>query len=312
MNSSGIIKSALIVLVAFLVAGCGAMIEAAVVGAGKDSTIDDTGFLKSYKELTAIKDPAFPSLPDFSYISPQARIASYNTVVMPDFTSMTTNINKIGGLQVRQYQNIKKQLPDQMANTFDGSAFARVTRINDRIDPRDSAAIKRIPADAVLMGNIKELVSGGGENNAGLTAIQVEYKLVDVKTGEEVLTAIHRSTTDLDKVAMAQVRALAGLLSKAKSATQMTKDASPSVSDVAPVVTNSRTPQSTSAKTTIVKQLTPKEVQERLLALGYQVGKPDGVMGRKTIVALKAFQKDSGIPVTGEIDQATNQKLQEK
>jgi hypothetical protein len=69
----------------------------------------------------------------------------------------------------------------------------------------------------MLMGNSKELASGGGENQAGLTAMQVENKLVDVKTDEDVLKARQRSTSDLDKVAMGQVRVLTGLLNKAKS-----------------------------------------------------------------------------------------------
>ena len=47
--------------------------------------------------------------------------------------------------------------------------------------------------------------------------MQVENKLVDVKTDEDVLKARQRSTSDLDKVAMGQVRVLTGLLNKAKS-----------------------------------------------------------------------------------------------
>jgi hypothetical protein len=137
---------------------------------------------------------------------------------MPDFASLNPDINKLRGLQIRQYKTIKQDLPDAIANTFDGSGFSSVRRMSDRVDPKDIDAIRKLPADAILMGNIKELASAGGENQAGLTAIQVEYKLVDVKTGEEVLKAIHRSTTDLDKVAMAQVRVLTGLLNKAKAA----------------------------------------------------------------------------------------------
>ena len=208
-------KIALIVMMAQLAAGC-AVVEVAMVGAGKSATTEDTGFPKA-RRAGPCADPAYPRLPDFSYVSPQVRMSAYKKVLMPDFTSIQPDVSKLRGLQVRQYKSIKQDMPSQIANTFDGSAFRQVTRISDRIDPKDTAAIKKLPADAVLMGNIKELVSLGGENNAGLTAIQVEYKLVDIRSGEEVVTAIHRSTTDLDKVPMAQVSVLTSLFNKAKA-----------------------------------------------------------------------------------------------
>lgn len=207
----------LLVLVGYLLSGCGPMLDLAIARPGKSATAEDTGFFQSYDGLVSTRDPAYPSLPDLYYVSPNARINTYEKVLMPDFASLNPDINKLRGLQIRQYKTIKQDLPDQIANTFDGSAFSRVSRMSDRVDPKDITAIRKLPADAILMGNIKELAGGGGENTAGLTAIQAEYKLVDVKTGEEVLKAIHRSTSDLDKVAMGQVRALTGLLNKAKS-----------------------------------------------------------------------------------------------
>ena len=197
--------------------GCGAILQTAIVGAGKTATADDTGFLKSYQGLAPSQDPAYPAMPDLSYISPQVRMGAYHKIIMLDFTSISPNIDKLTGLQIRQYKSIKQDLPDLIAGTFDGSTFNKVARVSERYDPKDIAAIRKLPADAVLMGNIKELVSLGGENRAGLTAIQIEYKLIDLRTGEEVVTAIHRSTTDLDKVAMGQVRVLSGLLNKAKA-----------------------------------------------------------------------------------------------
>jgi hypothetical protein len=141
----------------------------------------------------------------------------YNKVIVTDFSSRTTDVSKLSGLQVRQYKTIKKDMADHFAETLEGSIFENAIRVSEKINPKDIGAINKLSADAVLMGNIKEIISLGGENNAGLTAIQCEYKLVDVKTGEEVLRAIHRSTTDLDKVAMAQVRSVAALLNKAKN-----------------------------------------------------------------------------------------------
>ena len=58
------------------------------------------------------------------------------------------------------------------------------------------------------------------------------------------------------------------------------------------------------AATAVTKQ-TIQEAQKNLQVLGYQPGPPDGVMGTKTIAALKKFQSDHGLPVTGQIDQKT-------
>lgn len=48
-----------------------------------------------------------------------------------------------------------------------------------------------------------------------------------------------------------------------------------------------------------------REAQERLNALGYNVGTPDGSAGPKTAKALREFQQAQGLPVTGRLDTAT-------
>ena len=47
------------------------------------------------------------------------------------------------------------------------------------------------------------------------------------------------------------------------------------------------------------------EMQADLTALGYYTGTVDGFYGPDTEAAVKAFQKDNGLPVTGEFDEAT-------
>jgi peptidoglycan hydrolase-like protein with peptidoglycan-binding domain len=47
------------------------------------------------------------------------------------------------------------------------------------------------------------------------------------------------------------------------------------------------------------------QIQKKLKALGYDPGSPDGVFGRKTKSAIKRFQRDNGLPVTGQIDDYT-------
>jgi peptidoglycan hydrolase-like protein with peptidoglycan-binding domain len=47
------------------------------------------------------------------------------------------------------------------------------------------------------------------------------------------------------------------------------------------------------------------DAQRKLASLGYQPGPPDGAMGGRTVTALKAFQKDRNLPITGRLDPAT-------
>lgn len=51
------------------------------------------------------------------------------------------------------------------------------------------------------------------------------------------------------------------------------------------------------------------EAQQRLMALGYKPGRPDGKMGRMTMEALKSFQRDKGLPSTGQLDPKTAENL---
>jgi len=53
------------------------------------------------------------------------------------------------------------------------------------------------------------------------------------------------------------------------------------------------------------------EAQQALAGAGYDPGTPDGKMGKKTVVALRQFQKDNGLPATGKLDSRTYKKLSE-
>lgn len=52
-----------------------------------------------------------------------------------------------------------------------------------------------------------------------------------------------------------------------------------------------------------------KEMQTRLNELGYSVGNPDGIFGKKSEEAVKTFQKDKGLEITGVVDEATWEML---
>ncbi len=52
-----------------------------------------------------------------------------------------------------------------------------------------------------------------------------------------------------------------------------------------------------------------RKVQEALKDKGEDPGAVDGIMGRKTRAAIRAFQKTNGIKVTGTVDDQTAEKL---
>ena len=51
------------------------------------------------------------------------------------------------------------------------------------------------------------------------------------------------------------------------------------------------------------------QVQKKLKELGYDPGSPDGIWGKKTTSAIRRFQLDNGLPVTGKLDEQTRAKL---
>jgi peptidoglycan hydrolase-like protein with peptidoglycan-binding domain len=64
---------------------------------------------------------------------------------------------------------------------------------------------------------------------------------------------------------------------------------------------SSRTYTSSSAVTRVIER--------KLVALGYFSDYPDGVYGKKEKLAIKRFQFDNGLQVTGEVDSLTAQRL---
>ena len=51
------------------------------------------------------------------------------------------------------------------------------------------------------------------------------------------------------------------------------------------------------------------QAQERLKAAGFDPGYIDGMLGARTRDALRRYQTSQGLPVTGQLDEATRQVL---
>jgi hypothetical protein len=54
------------------------------------------------------------------------------------------------------------------------------------------------------------------------------------------------------------------------------------------------------------------EAQKQLRDLGFDLGAPDGVMGTRTIAALRRFQAERHLPPTGKLDDATVLELKKQ
>ena len=52
-----------------------------------------------------------------------------------------------------------------------------------------------------------------------------------------------------------------------------------------------------------------RDAQIKLNQLSYNIGAPDGQLGRNTVAQLRNFQRDRRIPVTGQLDQNTMNEL---
>jgi len=64
-----------------------------------------------------------------------------------------------------------------------------------------------------------------------------------------------------------------------------------------------------SAPSRMNKRMAVAELQQQLITRGYYRGRVDGSYGRRTALALRAFQFDSGLPPTGQLDTSTLQTL---
>ena len=77
-------------------------------------------------------------------------------------------------------------------------------------------------------------------------------------------------------------------------------------------VSSNKTEEGSTETQSVPKKLSKKDIrklQERLTELGYSPGPVDGIWGKKTETALKKFQEDNGLSVTGKYDTETTKKL---
>jgi hypothetical protein len=196
--------------------GCSAAFDLAMTGAGQSAQIENIGFFKTTDDL--ISDDFLSNYPDYYYISSSVNFNKLKKIVIPDFSSKTNDFNNISSLQISEFKNLRQDIPDSIARTFDGSIFQKCSRIEQRIDDTDIGSIKKLKASAVLFGNISYFKTGSRSTSGNmLTTTQVEIKLVDRKKGQEIIKMVIRSSSDSDKISMPIVRNIAYVVNEAKN-----------------------------------------------------------------------------------------------
>ena len=111
----------------------------------------------------------------------------------------------------------------------------------------------------------------------------------------------YTNNTDMEKIAdgwgeegEAEVERIAGVLKSSHDALERNFDILEERKD--------KLNNDASKETKVIKPLssdTTASIQELLAALGYETGKIDGILGRLTISAIKAFQTELGLEITG-------------
>jgi carboxyl-terminal processing protease len=67
--------------------------------------------------------------------------------------------------------------------------------------------------------------------------------------------------------------------------------------------------QSTMPRADVMAEVDVMEIEQNLLAKGFNPGQVDGVMDQQTIIAIRDFQRANNLQETGRIDDATAHKL---
>jgi hypothetical protein len=180
--------------------------------------------------------------------------------------------------------------------------------------------------DAVLVGSMNlsattsvfGSITGGNIANTGVTAFTV--KALDAATGRVlfIMSAQYGTSKEAGRVMTDFGEVLNGAIRGTVEGAQVTNVAGPAGP---PAAAGPQAPQPPPASSVPppppIKEAPPPPlplldlltVQQELNQLGYDCGRPDGVMGRRTRSCVRAFQQAEGLNVTGEVDQPTSDSI---
>ena len=174
-------------------------------------------------------------------------------------------------------------------------------------------------ADAALIGFVVSgQVTNGmvGQLMGRAKSVQKwELEVLDCRTGElgaisgvaNLDVGVHQNIAEVtQKVASAVGAKVAAAVGPRTARTANATRAAPAPLPIAPA------PVAATSTDAPAGSMSTMELQQRLGALGYKVGTADGVMGKRTVDALRSFQGTNKLAVTGTLDAATNAALRQK
>ncbi len=153
----------------------------------KDMGFVDTGFFSDY---SAIADKG-KNL-EWVYMKEGIRFGHYKKAIVLTFSSSSA---------APQAVSLKKEIAEMFTDSLMG-IFQEVEFLDQVVGPKDFAKIKSFPADAVVMGNIKRIDDRNAAKQffvgfaAGEPNAYLEFKIVDTKTGEEIVRIIHDESSN--------------------------------------------------------------------------------------------------------------------
>lgn len=175
-----------------------------------------------------------------------------------------------------------------------------VPTVNGRLDSATVAAIRTYQADAGLSVNglatqslLTSLQSDSATAATGSTDLVTQIQVELRRRGYDLPSVTGR----LDSATIAAIRAY-----QADSGLTVTGQASDTL------LANLRVGQGGSQ--VVADQSLVRQIQQALNTRGYGVGTPDGVLGPRTRDAIRTYQADSGLPVTGQPSQTLLASLQ--
>jgi hypothetical protein len=139
----------------------------------KDKGFVDTGFFTDYNEI----DDKGKNL-EWVYIKEGIRFGQYKKVIVLTFSSSSA-------------APLAASLKKDISETFTDSLmviFQQVEFLDQVVGPKDFAKMKGLPADAVVIGNIKRIDDRNAAKQffvgfaAGEPNVYLEFKIVDTKT----------------------------------------------------------------------------------------------------------------------------------
>ena len=153
----------------------------------KEKDFMDTGFFTDYNGI----DNKGKNL-EWAYMKEGIRFGQYKKVIVLTFSSSST---------APQAVSLKNEIAEMFTDSLT-SIFQEVEFLDQVIGPKDINKIKGISADAVVMGNIKRIDDRNAAKQffvgfaAGEPNAYLEFKIVDTKTGEEVVRIIHDESSN--------------------------------------------------------------------------------------------------------------------